>query len=130
MSKVHRSDKEDDEIMIKKPTSKNYNKLDLIYNSKYTFYEYHGINGFNDLSFESKYNDLVLRHQVLKKFDSPEPHKGHTKEKKSIVNGKVSKLYNEILEIYFDQYNNFSVAKTKRIGFKHYLKNFFLEDYD
>lgn len=107
LSKIHRSDKEDNEIIIKKLPWKKYTKIDLIYKSKYSFYEYHGINEFNDLPLESKYNDLVLLHQVLNKFDCIELHKRHTKEKKSIVNNKASKLYNELLESYFDQYNNF-----------------------
>ena len=33
-----------------------FNRLDLIYNNKYVFYEYHDINKFNDFSFDSKYN--------------------------------------------------------------------------
>ena len=33
--------------------------------------------------------------------------------KKSIVYEKVSELYNNILDKYFKEYHNFSVAKTK-----------------
>ena len=51
----------------------------------------------------------------LKKCDSLESRKGRTKEKKRIVYDKAPKLYNELLETYFNGYNNILVAKTKKI---------------
>ena len=38
----------------KKPTVKSYNKPDLIYSSKYSFYQNLDIDKFNECSFESK----------------------------------------------------------------------------
>ena len=42
---------------------------------------------------------------------------------------KVSELYDDILETYFDEYNHFSVAKTKRFGHKLDPIFFFLKYY-
>ena len=39
------------------------------------------------------------------------------------------KLYNELLEIYFNQYTNFSFSKARKLGTKFHSKNFFLNDY-
>ena len=121
LNKVHRFDKEDDEITNKKAASKKYNKSDLIYNNKCSFYEYYDIEKFNGL--------LVSFNKKLNKYNSLEPRKRHTKETKSIVYRKASKRYNELLETHFDGYNNFSVAKTKKIGSKYEPKELFLEDY-
>ena len=41
-------------IKKEKPTFKLYNRSNLIYSSKYSFYEYYNIN-FNSLSLTSKY---------------------------------------------------------------------------
>ena len=43
---------------------------------------------------------------------------------------KAPELYNELLETYFDGYNNFLVAKTKKIVSEYEPKELFLEDYD
>ena len=42
---------------------------------------------------------------------------------------KASKIYNELLEIYFDGQYNFSVAQTKNIDSKYEPKELFLEYY-
>ena len=48
-----------DKIVKKeKPTFKKYNRWNLIYSSKYIFYEYYNIN-FKSLSLTSKYNVLI-----------------------------------------------------------------------
>ena len=56
------------------------------------------------------------------------------KEKISFVYKKASELYNEIIPFlkgkYIDKYNNFSVAKTKKIDSKYKPKNLFLRNYD
>ena len=49
--------------------------------------------------------------------------------KKSIVYDKVSELYNNILDKYFKEYHNFSVAKTKNWGSKYNPLNLFLQNY-
>ena len=43
----------------KNPILKNYNRSNLIYNSKYSSHEYHNIKNFNSLSVESKYPILA-----------------------------------------------------------------------
>ena len=93
--------------MIKKeePTFKNYNKSNLIYNSKYSFYKYHcDSKTFDNLSFKSKYYFLYKFSNNLNKFTKLKTIKEITKKKKTNVHNTVSELYNELLGTYFDEY--------------------------
>ena len=49
--------------------------------------------------------------------------------KKSIVCSKASKLFDELLETYFNEYSNLSVAKIKKLRSKYKPNELFLEDY-
>ena len=60
-------------IINNKISLKNYNRSDLIYNEKYSFYKYHDIRKFNELYFQSKYAFLVSFYQDLKKPKNLEP---------------------------------------------------------
>ena len=80
-----------------------YNQLwsNLVYDSKYSFWEYQNITNLNSLSLESKYPKLASFYNDLSKFHSLQPQKGRTKEKKS-VHDNTSGSYNfyiEFLEI-------------------------------
>ena len=59
---------------------KNYNRSDLIYNEKYSFYKYYDIRKFNELYFQWKYAFLVSFYQDLKKPKNLEPQKGCAKK--------------------------------------------------
>ena len=84
-----------------KPALKKYDKSNLIYNSKYNFYEYYNIKNFNSLSLTSKYLILLSFYSNLNKFNNLNPQKESTKEKKATVYDNASELYNEYLEILF-----------------------------
>ena len=66
-----------------KSTTKKYNRSNLIYSIKYSFYEYYSIN-FNSLSFTSKYKVLTSFCNELNNFYSLKPQKESTKEKKRL----------------------------------------------
>ena len=54
-------------IKKEKPAFENYNKLNLIHNSEYSFYKsYHDSRNFDNLSFKSNYS---LPHSFLKDLD-------------------------------------------------------------
>ena len=58
-------------IKKEKPTFKNYNKSNLIYNSKYSFYKYYWDSKKSDsLSFKSKYSFLFEFFNDLNKFNN------------------------------------------------------------
>ena len=65
----------------------------------------------------------------LNKFDSLNPRKGRTLEKKTVYDN-ASELYNEYLEIYFNQYMTLSDAKKRTFGKKYDPENLFLEEHD
>ena len=69
-------------IKKEKPTFKKYNRSNLIYNSKYNFYEYFNIKSFNSLSLTSKYLILLSHYGDLNKFNNLNPQKESTKAKK------------------------------------------------
>ena len=56
---------------------------------------------------------LFLFYNELNKFNNINPRKGCTKDKKATVYDNASGLYNEYLEIYFNQYMTLSNAKKK-----------------
>ena len=51
--------KEDVGTRKKKIALKKYNNSNLIYSSKFSFYKYHNIKKFDQLSFKTKYSDLA-----------------------------------------------------------------------
>ena len=53
-----------------------------------------------------------------------------TKEKKLTVYDSNSELYNEYLEIYYDQYVGISDVKKRKFGHKYDPKELFLDEYD
>ena len=121
-------DKENDKVR-KELEIKKYKESDLVYNNKYSLYKYNDTNKFKRKYFETKYV-LVNFRRDLNKFKSLETCKGRTKENKINVYKKVSELYNELLGMYFGEYINFSVAKSRTIDSKCKPKNSFLGDYD
>ena len=68
-----------------KPTLENYSKPDLIYNSKYSFYNYYRNSKiFNNLSLKSKYSFLVELFNDLNKFNKIKHEKKKKKRKKQM----------------------------------------------
>ena len=62
---IHRFDNGDDEIINKKATLRKYEESDLFYNNTLNFNKYYGMNRFNSLPFDKKYNNLVIFRQDL-----------------------------------------------------------------
>ena len=71
----------DKTIKKEKTTLKKYNRLNLIYNSKHSFYEYYNIKNFNSLSLTSKYPFLLSFYNYLNKLNNANLHKETTEEK-------------------------------------------------
>ena len=100
---------------IKEAAFEKFKKSNLIYHSKYSFYEYYITKNFNSLSLTLKYAILLSFYSNLNKFHNLNLHKESTKEKKVTVYDNPSELNNEHLEIYFEKHKTFSDAK-KRVG--------------
>ena len=66
----------------------------------------------------------------LNKFNSLKPRKECKKEKKVTVPDIVSELYNEYIEIYFDQQMAFSDVRKRNLGSRYDPTNLFLETYN
>ena len=66
----------------KKQELKKYKELDLVYSNKFSFCKNHDINKFKRNLFDTKYDDLDDFLKGLDKFDSLEPQRPRTKEKK------------------------------------------------
>ena len=64
------------------------------------------------------------------KFHNLNPQKESTKEKKTTVHDNALELYNDYLEIYFDEYKTPSDARKKELGNKYNPINLFLETYN
>ena len=105
------NDYEFDIIKKEEPTIKKYNRSNLIYHTKFKFYGYYNIPQINTMSPKSKYPILLWFYNDLNKFSNLNPRKQRTKEKTATVYDTASELYNEYLEIYFDQYNALSDAR-------------------
>ena len=69
-------------IKKEKPTVKKYNRSNLIYDNKHSFYEYYDIKKFNSHSLESNLPILASFDNDLNKYNTLKPQKGCTKEKK------------------------------------------------
>ena len=89
MEKVHEFDgiiSKDDQ----KPTSKKYDKSDVIYKTNHSFYKYQDTKKIEGLSFKSKYYFPTNFSNDLERFSKLEPQKEKTKEKKSNVHNTAS----------------------------------------
>ena len=71
-----------------------------------------------DDSFKKKYNRLVLLYYRLNKFKKFTPQAVKTKTKNNIVYNNALNLYNKLLSIYFNDYNDITNEKRKRDGRK------------
>ena len=120
----------DKAIKKEKPTLKKYNRSNPIYDSKHSFYPYFKIKDFNSLSALSKHPILFLFCSELNKFSNTKPWKGRTKDKKAIVYNNASEIYNDYLEIYFNQYMTRLDAKRRKLSDNYNPEKLFLERYD
>ena len=75
----------DKTIKKEKPTLKKYNRSNLIYNSKHSFYECYNIKNFNSLSLTSKYPFLLSFYNDLNKLNNTNLQKETTEEKSDCV---------------------------------------------
>ena len=100
------------------PTLKKYNKSNLIYNTKYSFYKYHPDGKkFDKLSFKSKYSFPIDFFNDLNEFNNLNTQKEKTqKKKKTNMYDTASELYNNLLATYFDEYYYLSGAERKKYG--------------
>ena len=102
-------------IKIEKRTFKKYNRSNLNYSSKHNFYEYYNIKKINSLSITSKYPILLSFYNNLDESNNFNPQKESTKEKNVTAYGHASELYNEYLEIYFDEHKALSDAQKSLV---------------
>ena len=72
-----------DRIKKEKGVIQIYNRLNLVYDSKYSFYEYYNIPYCNTMSPESIYPVLLSFFNDLNKFNNPNVRKKRTKQKKT-----------------------------------------------
>ena len=99
----------------KKQTLKKCNKSYLINNSNHSFYKYcRDIKKFDNLSLKSKYSILAEFFNDFGKLTELKTQKEKKKEKTNVYD-TVSELYNDLLEIYFDQYYDLSDVKRSKI---------------
>ena len=99
----------------------------LIYYSKFSFYEYYSIN-FNSLSLTSKFKVLTSFFNKLNKFYRLILQQESTKKKKLAVCGNASEMYNEYLETYFHEYTALSDNKKSNLDNNCDPVNLFLFD--
>ena len=85
---------------------------------------------FISSSLESKYPFLLSFYSDLNKSNDLNPQKESTKEIKVTAHDNASELYNEHLQIYFDQYKTLSDAQKRNLGNKYDPINLFLDTYD
>ena len=102
-------------IKIEKRTFKKYNRSNLNYSSKHNFYEYYNIKKINSLSITSKYPILLSFYSDLNESNNFNPQKESTKEKNLTAYDHASELYNEHLEIYFDEHKALSDAQKSLV---------------
>ena len=110
-------------VKIKKEISLRTDKSSLFYNSKYSFIEFKNV---------GKYLDdccLALFKQPLEEFKKFTHEKVKTKEKKKIVNHNAIKIYNTLLSIYFDDYNNVTDGEKEKMGEKDNPYDFLIKVY-
>ena len=108
------------------PKIKKYNKSNLIYNSKYSFYKhYSDRKKFDNISFESKNSFLNEFFNYLIKFNKLTTQKEETQKKKQMW---MIQLQNYIMDFLKsnDKYNKFSDAKKRKLGDKYDPKELFL----
>ena len=93
--------------------NKNCSKSDIVYNSNCNFYKDHrDSEKFYNLCLKLEHLFLAKFFDNLSKFEKLKTQKQKTekqkkkqKQKKNVHN-TASELYNDLLEIYFDQYND------------------------
>ena len=110
-----------------KPSVKKYNRSNLICYNKYSSYEYYKIMHLDSFPLELKYPILASFYNELSKSNSLKLRKRHTKEKKVTAYDNASGLYNEFLEIYFDECKVLPDAKKRKLGNNYDPSNLFLE---
>ena len=89
---------------------KKYNKSNLICNSNRSFHIYYNINKLDNLSFKSKYSQPVEFFNDLENCDKLDRKKESTNTRQLDVYNTAPELYNQLLQIYFNQYSDFSHA--------------------
>ena len=112
--KVFNHDEKEEPVKIKKESPLITEKSSLFYNSKYSFIELKNVGKYMDDSLVSRYNNyLTLSKQQLEEFKKFTPQKVKAKEKKKILYHNAIKLYNTLLSIYFNDYNNITDEEKK-----------------
>ena len=79
---------------------------------------------------KSKHSFLAEFLNDLNKFNELKSQNKETKKKKTNVYDKTSEFYNDLLEICFDENNDLTVAKRKKIEHKYDPANLLLETYN
>ena len=116
----------DKTIKREKPTDGNCSNSNLIYNADHSYYKYYrDSKKIDNLSFKWKYSFQVEFFEDLNKLNNSNPQKESTKVEN--VNDNASELYNEYLEIYFDECKTLSDAQKRKLDSKCDPINLFLQ---
>ena len=123
------SDKKEETVAIKKEKPAMADKSKLIYNSKYSFSDYSNVRKCYDLSFMTKYDKLLPFYHRLNEFRKFNPRTEKLKIKKKSVYKNVVKLFNTLLAIYFNEYNNITDEEKEKMDEKYDPSNLFFKDH-
>ena len=94
----------------------------LFYNNKYSFTEFKNVGKCYNLSFTTKCNSLSEFRNFASRTEK-------TKIKKKIVYNNSINLYNTLLTIYFNQYNNIANKEKEDMDKKYDPSNLLIKDY-
>ena len=111
----------------RKPRLEKYNQSDLIYDTNHSFYKYHDIKKFDNLSSRSKWSFLFFFND-LNKSNKLKIQKEQAKEKKTNLYDTISELCNNLLETSCDEYHNLWNAKRSKIDPKYDIANKALDE--
>ena len=115
----------------KKTTLKKYSKSELMYDANHSFYKYYRDNNkFDNLSFKSNCSFLANFFGDLDKINKLKSQKEKAEKKKVNVYNKASDLHNDLLAIYFNEYNELPDAQRNKMEHKYDPTKLFLETYN
>ena len=98
-----------------------------MYNGKYRFIEYKNGNNYIDDSLKTRFKKLVSFNNQLKEFKKRKARKERAIIKRKSVYDDAVNLYNIILSIYFNDYNNATNEEKKGKDEKHDPSNLLLK---
>ena len=125
---VFNHDEKEEPVKIKKEGSLTIDESSIFYNNKYRFSEYKNVDKYLDDSLVSRCNTYLARfeHRMkeLKKFT---PRTVKTKMIRKIVYNNARKLYNMLLNSYFNVHNNTTDEEKEKMDEKFNPSNLLIQ---